>query len=129
MSGNFLTILRRATKPVELNPPSIIDYYNPLYKHIVDLHPQESIRNIRANNSGFGDPLSTRLLLIFAITEFLLCLTPGPAVLLVILLSYGWMAERGSKLILKGKFSLLTDRIAGGFLVCAGLGLAAARRL
>jgi threonine/homoserine/homoserine lactone efflux protein len=120
-------------------------------------------------------------LLIFAITEFLLCLTPGPAVLLVIsqgvksgfksslksaagiltgnaiyfvlsalglgallmssaalfqiiieflvLLSYGWAAERGSRLIPKGRFSLLTDRIAGGFLVSAGLGLAATRRL
>jgi len=51
------------------------------------------------------------------------------AIEFVILLSYGWVAEGGSKLILKGKFSLLTDRIAGGFLVCAGLGLAAARRL
>ena len=51
------------------------------------------------------------------------------AIEFVILLSYGWVAERGSKLILKGKFSLLTDRIAGGFLVCAGLGLAATKRL
>ena len=46
-----------------------------------------------------------------------------------VLLSYGWAAERGSRLILKGRFSLLTDRMAGGFLVCAGLGLAATRRL
>jgi len=46
-----------------------------------------------------------------------------------VLLSYGWAAERGSSLILKGKFSLLTDRIAGGFLIGAGLGLAATRRL
>jgi len=51
------------------------------------------------------------------------------AIEFVVLLSYGWVAEHGSKLILKGKFSLLTDRIAGGFLVCAGLGLAATRRL
>ena len=47
----------------------------------------------------------------------------------VVLLAYGWAAERGSRLILKGRFALLTDRIAGGFLVCAGLGLAATRRL
>jgi threonine/homoserine/homoserine lactone efflux protein len=46
-----------------------------------------------------------------------------------VLLSYGWAAERGSRLILRGKFSLLTDRIAGGFLIGAGLGLAARRKL
>jgi homoserine/homoserine lactone efflux protein len=46
-----------------------------------------------------------------------------------VLVTYGWAAERGSKLFLRGRFSLLTDRIAGGFLVCAGLGLAATRRL
>ena len=46
-----------------------------------------------------------------------------------VLLSYGWAAERGSRLIVKGRFSLLTDRIAGGFLIGAGLGLAATRRL
>jgi homoserine/homoserine lactone efflux protein len=46
-----------------------------------------------------------------------------------VLLSYGWAAERGSRLALKGRFSLLTDRIAGGFLIGAGLGLAATRRL
>ena len=51
------------------------------------------------------------------------------AIELVVLLSYGWAAERSSRLILKGRFALLTDRIAGGFLVCAGLGLAATRRL
>lgn len=46
-----------------------------------------------------------------------------------VLLSYGWAAERGSNLILKGRFSLLTDRIAGVFLIGAGLGIAATRRL
>ena len=46
-----------------------------------------------------------------------------------VLVSYGWAAERGSRLVLKGRFSLLTDRIAGGFLIGAGLGLAATRRL
>jgi homoserine/homoserine lactone efflux protein len=51
------------------------------------------------------------------------------AIEFVVLLSYGWAAERSSRLILKGRFALLTDRIAGGFLVCAGLGLAATRRL
>lgn len=51
------------------------------------------------------------------------------AIELVVLLSYGWAAERGSRMILKGKLALLTDRIAGGFLVCAGLGLATTRKL
>lgn len=51
------------------------------------------------------------------------------AIEFLVLLSYGWAAERGGRLILKGRFSLLTDRIAGGFLVCTGLGLAAAKRL
>lgn len=46
-----------------------------------------------------------------------------------VLSTYGWAAERGSKLILKGRFSMLTDRIAGGFLMGAGLGLAVTRRL
>lgn len=46
-----------------------------------------------------------------------------------VLLTYGWAAERGSRLMLKGRFSLMTDRIAGGFLIGAGLGLAAMRRL
>jgi homoserine/homoserine lactone efflux protein len=51
------------------------------------------------------------------------------AIEFVVLTGYGWAAARGSRLILKGRFALLTDRIAGGFLVCAGLGLAATRRL
>jgi homoserine/homoserine lactone efflux protein len=48
---------------------------------------------------------------------------------LCVLLTYGWAAERGGRFILKGRFSLLTDRIAGGFLIGAGLGLAVSRRL
>jgi homoserine/homoserine lactone efflux protein len=51
------------------------------------------------------------------------------AIELVVLVSYGWAADRGSRIIRRGRFALLTDRIAGGFLVCAGLGLAATRRL
>jgi homoserine/homoserine lactone efflux protein len=51
------------------------------------------------------------------------------AIELVVLVSYGWAAERGSRMILKGRFVLITDRVAGGFLVCAGLGLASTRRL
>lgn len=46
-----------------------------------------------------------------------------------VLLIYGWAAERGSRLILKGKLSSLPDRIAGGFLIGAGVSLAATRKL
>jgi homoserine/homoserine lactone efflux protein len=48
---------------------------------------------------------------------------------LCVLLTYGWAAERGGRFILKGRFSVLTDRIAGGFLIGAGLGLVVSRRL
>jgi homoserine/homoserine lactone efflux protein len=44
-----------------------------------------------------------------------------------VLVSYGWLAERGGALIPQ-RFSTLPDRIAGGFLIGAGLGLAAMRR-
>jgi homoserine/homoserine lactone efflux protein len=46
-----------------------------------------------------------------------------------VLLVYGWAADGGSRLIPKGTFSSLPDRIAGGFLVGAGVTLAAARKL
>lgn len=49
------------------------------------------------------------------------------AIELCVLMSYGWAAERSSRLISKGKFSLVTDRIAGGFLIGAGFGLAVSR--
>ena len=50
------------------------------------------------------------------------------AIEFLVLLTYGWAADRGSRLISQGRLSLVTDRIAGGFLVSAGLGLAATRR-
>jgi homoserine/homoserine lactone efflux protein len=50
------------------------------------------------------------------------------AIELLILVSYGWAADRGSRFILKGRFSLV-DRLAGGALIGAGLGLAATKRL
>jgi homoserine/homoserine lactone efflux protein len=51
------------------------------------------------------------------------------AIEFVVLFGYGWAADRGSRMVLKGRFALLTDRIAGSVLVCAGIGLAATRRL
>jgi len=51
------------------------------------------------------------------------------AIEFVVLFGYGWAADRGSRMVLKGRFAMLTDRIAGSVLVCAGIGLAATRRL
>ena len=45
-----------------------------------------------------------------------------------VLLAYGWLAERGQRLLPKGRLSTLPDRIAGAFLIGAGLGLVALRR-
>jgi len=51
------------------------------------------------------------------------------AIELLVLVTYGWAADRGSGLVLKGRFSFLVDRIAAGFLIGAGMGLAATKRL
>lgn len=44
-----------------------------------------------------------------------------------VLVSYGWLAQRGSTLIPE-RLSSLPQRIAGGFLIGAGIGLATLRR-
>jgi homoserine/homoserine lactone efflux protein len=51
------------------------------------------------------------------------------AIELLVLMTYGWAADRGSRLVLKGRFSSMVDRVAGGFLIGAGVGLAATKRL
>jgi len=48
---------------------------------------------------------------------------------LLVLSTYGWAAERGSTLIMSERLSSLTDRVAGTFLIGAGLSLAAIRKL
>ncbi|HEX9654434.1 MAG TPA: LysE family translocator [bacterium] len=45
-----------------------------------------------------------------------------------VLLAYGWLAERGQRLLPKGKLSAMPDRIAGIFLIGVGIGLAAIKR-
>jgi homoserine/homoserine lactone efflux protein len=45
-----------------------------------------------------------------------------------VLAIYGWVAERGRRLIPKGRFAALPDRIAGMFLIGTGIGLAAIRK-
>ncbi|HVG18389.1 MAG TPA: LysE family translocator [Blastocatellia bacterium] len=46
-----------------------------------------------------------------------------------VLLIYGWAASGGSRLVLKGRFSALPGRVAGGFLIGAGVSLAAVRKI
>ena len=100
-------------------------------------------RSVRLFSEGLATQLSNPKAIVFfsallpqfvskdggVLAQFIVLGIVSLAIELVVLLSYGWAAERGSRMILKGKFSLLTDRIAGGFLVCAGLGLAATRKL
>ena len=62
--------------------------------------------------------MSLRLLLVFAITEFLLCLTPGPAVLLVVSQSVR-SCFRSS---LKGMAGILTGNAIYFALSALGLG-------
>ena len=62
--------------------------------------------------------MSVKLLLVFAFTEFLLSLTAGPAVLLVV--SQGMMA--GFRLSLQGAVGILTGNAIYFFLSALGLG-------
>lgn len=41
-----------------------------------------------------------------------------------VLLAYGWLAERGQRRLPSGRLAALPDRVAGGFLIGAGVGLA-----
>lgn len=66
-----------------------------------------------------NEDMSPRLLLVFALTEFLLCLTPGPAVLLVV--SQGVTA--GFKPSLRGAAGILTGNAIYFFLSALGLGV------
>lgn len=61
--------------------------------------------------------MSLRLLLLFAITEFLLCLTPGPAVLLVI----SQAVKSGFKSSPKGAAGILAGNAI--YFVLSALGL------
>ena len=45
-----------------------------------------------------------------------------------VLLAYGLIAERGVSLLPKGRLSMLPDRVAGAFLIGAGIGLATMRK-
>ncbi len=61
------------------------------------------------------------------VEQFLLLGVVSIAVEFPVLVGYGWLAQRGSKLFPE-RFSSLPSRIAGGFLISAGLGLASMRR-
>jgi threonine/homoserine/homoserine lactone efflux protein len=98
-------------------------------------------RSIRLFMQGLVTQLSNPKAIVFFTALLPQFVTPGgdlPGQFLVlgiisiavefpVLLAYGWMAERGGKLIPE-RFAALPDRIAGGFLVGAGLGLAAIRK-
>jgi homoserine/homoserine lactone efflux protein len=60
--------------------------------------------------------------------QFLVLGITSIAVEFPILLVYGLIAERGVSLILKGRLSGVPDRVAGAFLIGAGIGLASMRR-
>jgi threonine/homoserine/homoserine lactone efflux protein len=62
--------------------------------------------------------MSLRLLLLFAITEFLLCLTPGPAVLLVV----SQAVKSGFKSSMKGASGILAGNTIYFVLSALGLG-------
>ena len=66
----------------------------------------------------FEVEVSLRLLLVFAITEFLLCLTPGPAVLLVVSQS----VRSGFKSSLRATAGILTGNAIYFALSALGLG-------
>lgn len=59
--------------------------------------------------------------------QFLLLGIVSIAVEFPVLMSYGWLAQRSSRLIPE-RLSSLPQRTAGGFLICAGVGLASMRR-
>jgi homoserine/homoserine lactone efflux protein len=60
--------------------------------------------------------------------QFLLLGVVSISVECPVLLAYGWVAERGQRLVPKGRVSTLTDRIAGGFLIGTGIWLASLKR-
>ena len=45
-----------------------------------------------------------------------------------VLMFYGWAGEQGNRLIMRGRFARLVDRLAGGFLIGAGISLAVVRK-
>lgn len=77
-------------------------------------------RSVSSNtiDHRFENAMSLRLLLLFAITEFLLCLSPGPAVLLVI----SQAVKNGFHSSLKGAGGILAGNSIYFVLSALGLG-------
>ena len=72
-----------------------------------------------------GSPVGSHLRIFW---QFIVLGIISITVELPVLAAYGWIAERGGSLIPK-RFSSLPERVAGGFLIGAGIGLASMRRL
>jgi threonine/homoserine/homoserine lactone efflux protein len=60
--------------------------------------------------------------------QFVILRTASLVVELPILLGYGRVAERGSRLIPQGRLRAIQDGVAGTFVVAAGIGIANMRR-
>lgn len=100
-------------------------------------------RSVRLFSEGLLTQLSNPKALVFFSALLPQFVTPGVSVPgqfavlgllslvveLIVLTSYAWAADRGSRLMLGARFLTLPDRIAGGFLIAAGVGLAAMRRV
>lgn len=98
-------------------------------------------RSLRLFSQGLITQLSNPKAIVFFTALLPQFVTPGEwmfqqfivlglvsiAVEFPVLAAYGWVAERGGKLIPE-KFASLPDRVAGVFLIGAGVGLAAVRK-
>lgn len=98
-------------------------------------------RSLRLLSQGFITQLSNPKAIVFFTALLPQFITPGKAMFeqfmvlglvsiaveFPVLVTYGWLAERGGKLIPE-RFASLPDRVAGVFLIGAGVGLAAVRK-
>ena len=98
-------------------------------------------RSLRLFSQGLVTQLSNPKAIVFFTALLPQFVTPGEAMFeqfivlglasiaveFPVLAAYGWVAERGGKLIPE-RFASLPDRVAGVFLIGAGVGLAAVRK-
>ncbi len=109
---------------------------------LVPQQPGAPKLSLRLYSQGLLTQLSNPKAIVFFTALLPQFVTPGPAMLeqfmllglvsiaveFPVLVAYGWVAERGGKFI-PARHASLPDRIAGVFLVAAGLGLASIRKV